>query len=73
MISYDSTNISYVNDGITLVANGHTKDDESEPIVNISYVIDQKEGTPLFYELYNGAISDVTEVRKCLKKRIIAG
>lgn len=68
MISYDPTNINYVNDGITLVANSHAKDDESEPIVNISYVIDQKEGTPLFYELYNGAINDVTEARKGLKK-----
>lgn len=68
LISYDSTNINCVSDGITLVANGHAKDDDSKPIVNISYVIDQKEGTPLFYELYNGAINDVTEVKKMLEK-----
>ena len=68
LISYDSTNINCVSDGITLVADGHAKDDDSKPIVNISYVIDQKEGTPLFYELYNGAINDVTEVRKMLEK-----
>lgn len=68
LISYDSTNINCVSDGITLVANGHAKDDDSKAIVNISYVIDQKEGTPLFYELYNGAINDVTEVKKMLEK-----
>ena len=68
MISYDSTNINCVSDSITLVANGHAKDDDSKPIVNISYVIDQKEGTPLFLELYNGAINDATEVNKMLEK-----
>ena len=68
MISYDSININCVSDGITLVANGHAKDGDSKPIVNISYVIDQKEGPPLFYELYNGTINDVTEVKKMLEK-----
>lgn len=67
MISYDSTNINCESEGVELNEFGKAKDDKEKRIINLSYVFDQKNGTPLFYELYSGSIVDIVECTKMLK------
>jgi transposase len=57
-ISYDSTNINTSAENMDMAEFGHAKDDPDLPQVNISYAVDQKDGTPLFYELYAGSVID---------------
>lgn len=57
-ISYDSTNFNCEASGVELAEYGHAKDDEELPQINLSYAINHKTGTPLFYELYPGSIID---------------
>lgn len=61
-ISYDSTNMNTYSEGIEIAELGHAKDDDEVPIVNMSYSIDQKNGTPLFYETYMGSIIDNSQL-----------
>ena len=68
LVSYDSTNINCEAEGIELLEHGKAKDDKQKKIVNLSYVFDQKNGTPLFYELYSGSIVDIAECSKMLRK-----
>ena len=67
IVSYDSTNINCEADGIEISEYGNAKDDKEKRIVNLSYVFDQKNGTPLFYDLYSGSITDIAECSKMLK------
>lgn len=67
MISYDSTNINCESEGVELNEYGKAKDDKEKKIINLSYVFDQNNGTPLFYELYSGSIVDIAECNKMLK------
>lgn len=57
-ISYDSTNFNCETSGVELAEYGHAKDDDELPQINLSYAINHKTGTPLFYELYPGSIID---------------
>lgn len=57
-ISYDSTNMNTVSEGIEMAEFGHAKDDDEKPQVNISYAINQENGRPLFQELYPGSLID---------------
>ncbi len=68
MISYDSTNFNCESEGVEFAEYGNAKDDKEKMIVNLSYVFDQQNGTPLFYELYSGSIVDIAECTKMLKK-----
>ena len=68
LISYDSTNFNCESEGIELLEYGNAKEDRQKKIVNLSYVFDQKNGTPLFYELYSGSIVDIAECKKMLRK-----
>ena len=57
-ISYDSTNMNTTSEGIDMAEFGHAKDDPEVEQVNISYAVNHKNSTPLFYEMYPGSIID---------------
>lgn len=60
-ISYDSTNMNTKADGVDMAEYGHAKEDSDIPQVNISYAVNHKDATPLFYEMYPGSIIDNTQ------------
>ena len=55
-------------DGVDLAEYGAAKDDITKKQVNISYVFDQDDVTPLFYELYSGSVNDIVEIKKLVDK-----
>ena len=67
-ISYDSTNMNTCAVGIELAEFSHAKDDESKPQVNLSYVINQTDSTPLHYELYDGSVVDNSQCNYMVEK-----
>lgn len=67
-ISYDSTNMNTRAEGIEFGEYGHAKDNDEVEQVNISYAIDHKDATPLFYELYPGSIIDNSQCRWMVDK-----
>lgn len=67
-LSYDSTNMNTYSSGIELAEYGHPKIDEDLPQVNLSLAINQKESLPLFYELYPGSISDVSQLKNMIDR-----
>lgn len=62
-ISYDSTNMNTKAEGVDMAEYGHAKEDSDIPQVNISYVVNHKDATPLFYEMY-------PEIPGCISNRI---
>ena len=60
-INYDSTNLNSYAKGIELTGYGHPKVKEGLPQFNISYSVRQTDTTPLFYELYEGSINDISQ------------
>jgi len=62
-ISYDSTNVNCAAEGIDMADYGHPKVDVGKPIVNVGLATKQNDGTPLFYEEYDGSIVDVSQCR----------
>jgi len=62
-ISYDSTNMNCASEGIEMADYGHPKNDIGEPVVNVGIASKQEDGTPLFYEDYEGSIVDVSQCR----------
>ena len=60
-ISYDSTNMNTKAEGVDMAEYGHAKNDSDMPQVNISYAVNHKDATPLFYEMYPGSIIDNTQ------------
>ena len=60
-INYDSTNFNSYAKGIELTNFGHPKVDEGLPQFNLSYSVRQTDTTPLFYELYEGSINDISQ------------
>lgn len=67
-ISYDSSNINTVIEGIEMVKFGHVKDDNEKPQVNISYAINQDNGRPLFQEIYPGSLIDNSQCKYMVDK-----
>lgn len=60
-VGYDSTNFNTYSRGIELAHYGHPKVDEGIPQINLSYVVNQEDSTPLFYELYDGSVIDKSQ------------
>ena len=60
-ISYDSTNMNTKAEGVDMAEYGHAENDSDIPQVNISYAVNHKDATPLFYEMYPGSIIDNTQ------------
>lgn len=67
-ISYDSTNMNTVSEGIEMAEFGHAKDDNEKPQVNISYAINQDNGRPLFQEIYPGSVVDNSQCKYMIDK-----
>ncbi|WP_406041728.1 transposase [Succinimonas sp.] len=60
-VCYDSTNTNSRAKGVFLVQKGHAKDDPEEEQVNTEYVIRQKDGLPITFNVYPGSINDISE------------
>lgn len=60
-ISYDSTNMNTMAQGIEMAEFGKAKDDDEKPQVNVSYAIRHEDGLPLFHEVYPGSIIDISQ------------
>lgn len=60
-VCYDSTNTNFRAKGVFLVQKGHAKDDPEEDQVNTEYVIRQKDGLPITFNVYPGSIDDISE------------
>ena len=53
---------------ISLAEYGKAKYDKTKPQVNLAVAVNQKDTTPLDYELYPGSIVDMTECEYMLKR-----
>ena len=67
-ISYDSTNKDCQAGDIDFVEVGHSKDDQSKPVLKYSIGYDTNNREPLFYEMYPGSIVDVSQLQYMLEK-----
>ena len=67
-VSYDSTNKNCQAGDIDLVEFGKPKDDRGFPVFNISVAFDSTNRVPLFYEVYPGSITDVSQFRCMIDK-----
>lgn len=68
LIDFDGTNINSSISDSSLSEYGKAKDDEGLPQINLSYAIDHKTGIPLFYELYPGSITDMSQTKIMIDK-----
>lgn len=68
LVDFDGTNINSSNSNSDLTEFGHPKIDEGLPQINLSYAIDHNSGLPLFYELYPGSITDMSETKIMIDK-----
>ena len=65
---YDSTNINSQSEGVFLVQKGHAKDDNSLEQVNVDYVVRQRDGLPVTFRVFPGAIIDMVEATEITLK-----
>ena len=66
-IYYDITSISSYSTNTDFIEWGYNRDKENLPQLNLGLAC-QKEGTPLFYQVYPGSITDVTTLKNTLKQ-----
>lgn len=67
-ISYDSTNKNCQAGDIDLVEYGKPKVDRGLPVFNVAIAFDKTNRVPLFYEDYQGSITDISQFSCTLKK-----
>lgn len=60
-ISYDSTNKNCQAGDISLIEYGKAKDNKGLPVYNLALAFDKTNRIPLFYEVYPGSITDVSQ------------
>lgn len=68
LIDFDGSNLNCSNEESDLSEYGHAKVDEGLPQINLSYAINHNSGLPLFYELYPGSITDMSETKIMIDK-----
>ena len=68
LIDFDGTNMNSSISESSLAEYGKPKDDEGLPQINLSYAIDHNTGMPLFYELYPGSITDMSQTKIMIDK-----
>ncbi|PPJ44882.1 hypothetical protein C0075_23985 [Rhizobium sp. KAs_5_22] len=67
-LNVDSTNISTTSKAVEMAEYGYSKDGEYEPIVNISFITDQLNGLPIYYDIYAGSINDMSQCEILIDK-----
>ena len=65
-VYYDITSVSSYATGIDFIEWGYNRDKEKLPQLNLGLAC-QKDGIPLFYQIYPGSITDVTTLVNSLK------
>ncbi len=68
LVDFDGTNMNSSISESSLAEYGKPKDDEGLPQINLSYAIDHNDGMPLFYELYPGSITDMSQTKIMIDK-----
>lgn len=66
-VAYDVTSISSYAKDITEVDYGYNRDKENLPQINMGMFFGQESNTPLFYDVYNGAIGDKVHFEAMMK------
>lgn len=72
-VGYDSTNFNCAARGLELADYGHPKVDEGLPQINMSYMVNQEDSTPLYYELYDGSIIDNSQFSHMVEQAELYG
>lgn len=72
-ISYDSTNKNSNSLNTTIAAYGKAKIDTGAPIINFALAFNQSNQVPLYYEVYNGSINDVSQFSVFIFKLLALG
>ena len=67
-LSIDGTNINFEAEGVTLCEMGNAKDDETKPVIGLTYAFNHTNSRPLAYDVYKGSIVDMSHIREFLKK-----
>ena len=67
-VSYDSTNKNCQAGDIDLIEYGKAKEEKGLPIFNHAIANDNKNQVPLFYEIYPGSITDVSQFEFLVEK-----
>ena len=65
-LALDSTSISSLGGELTFVEYGHNKDGVHLPQANVLLVVDQADGMPLYYRVFDGNVPDVKTIRNTL-------
>lgn len=66
-IYYDVTSISTYASGIETVEWGYNRDKEALPQINIGVVFSKSKSLPIYYNPYQGSITDVSTLKNCLQ------
>jgi transposase len=66
-IYYDVTSISAYARGIETVEWGYNRDKEALPQINMGVVFSKSKSLPIYYNPYQGSITDVSTLRNCLQ------
>lgn len=67
-LSIDGTNINFEAEGVTLCEMGNAKDDETKPVIGLTYAYNHTNARPLAYDIYKGSIVDMSQIQEFLKK-----
>lgn len=65
---YDITSVSSYSKLIEILEYGYSRDRDGLPQVNLSLIVDQKEGIPIGYDIYPGSIVDVTTLKRTVER-----
>ncbi|MGZ9453809.1 IS1634 family transposase, partial [Mycoplasma sp. AC157] len=67
-LNIDSTNVATEAKNIEMAEYGYSKNNKSEPIVNINMIVEQSTGIPVFHEVYSGSITDQSQCISLMEK-----
>ncbi|TQC53941.1 IS4/IS5 family transposase, partial [Mycoplasmopsis mucosicanis] len=67
-VNIDSTNVNTSSKNVKKAEYGYAKENKNEPIINIGLVTDQINNFPLFYEIYAGSVTDMSQCDILIEK-----
>ncbi|MCR5537290.1 MAG: transposase [Succinivibrio sp.] len=68
-LALDSTSLSTYARPLSAADYGHNKDGDALPQVNLLFLTGQSTGLPLYYRTYDGAVPDISTLRKVIASR----
>ncbi|WP_029905868.1 IS1634 family transposase [Mycoplasmopsis opalescens] len=67
-VNIDSINVNTSSKNVKKAEYGYATENKNEPIINIGLVTDQINNFPLFYEIYAGSVTDMTQCDILIEK-----